>query len=579
MKNKHVFLLILGLGFLTFFNSFFNPFINDDIPQIVTNKYVQNLTYIPYLLNHSGGAGLILNSRFLHSFYRPLMLIAFTFLYHFFGMNVIAFHVFQVLIHILNSFLIFSIFSNFITLPISVFLAIVFLVHPLNSETAIYIANLQDSLFLFFGLSALYLISSYKDSLISYKSIFFIALLLLLSFLSKETALLFLLTLPIYTFLFSRKNIKRVLLSALIALGIYLPMRLISLSHLQSVGLPSLLARASLLIRLMTIPRIIFYYLNKFIIPINFAYVQQWLVKTIDIKNFYIPLALDILFLMFIFFTGLYIYKKKRELFKPYVFFAFWFELGLLMHLQILPFDATVADRWFYFPMIGLLGMIGVFMSAFLQTKNHFQKLSDMLSIAGTLIILILICLTIIRNTQWKTSMTLYSHDIQYAGDSPLLYDNYGGELLLSGRIDEARYYFKKSIALDPLCSSCLNNLATTYAIKKDYNTAKSLYWKAINLNNGYPKFKSYELLIRITLFSEKNPNEAKKLIDSALKKYPTDALIQACSAITQYLTGDKETALETAKTLVLSNPTDEYKGLYYLIQTDQLTLDKLNRY
>src|SRR3989304_819067 len=41
------------------------------------------------------------------------------------------------------------------------------------------------------------------------------------------------------------------------------------------------------------------------------------------------------------------------------LFFLVWLWLGLGLHLHILALETTLTDRWFYFPQIGLLGIIG----------------------------------------------------------------------------------------------------------------------------------------------------------------------------------------------------------------------------
>ncbi len=560
-KNIQKMFLLIGVGVFTFFNSIFNPFINDDYPQIVLNPFVRKLANLPFFFYTGiGFPQNIKGFRLFEGFFRPIPIAVYTLLFSFFGQNPFPFHMVQIFIHIANTILVFYIFALFFESSTALFLSLIFLVHPINSESVIYISNLQEVLFSLFGLLSLALLIKFKENALHAKKHVLIFFLLFFSLLSKETGFLFLFIILIYSFLFDRKSLSGLLFVDLMTFSSYLVLRAISSFNPIQVVIPSFIQRSPLLFRLISIPRIILYYISQFIFPVQQTIGQEWLVKAIDMQNFYLPLFLDIVIFAGIVFFGIRLFGKKSVLAKPYIFFSIWFGIGLLMHIQLLPLDFIVASRWFYFPIIGALGMMGIAIDSFFNSNK-------IIFIGASIIVGLLMIGTIMRNTLWQSPLELYAHDIKYMEESPKLYNLYGEALVNEGELNEAKKYFKRSLTLDPLLGSNLYDLGIVYEKKKDYSHAKDMYWKSIYLNDGLPKFSSYEGLVRITLFGDKNPEEAKRLAEHALKIHPLDSRLRGYLAISQYLIGDKDGAISSGLQLLKQEPSEENKALFMQIK------------
>jgi tetratricopeptide (TPR) repeat protein len=187
------------------------------------------------------------------------------------------------------------------------------------------------------------------------------------------------------------------------------------------------------------------------------------------------------------------------------------------------------------------------------------------------MLLLVFSFLTVQRNAEWHTQLSLYSHDVQYAGDSPLLYANYGGLLIVRGQFDKAEPYLARSVALDPQLSHNLNNLAVIYEQKKDYSQAKNLYWRNIHMNAVIARYVAvaYCGLARIALLHEKNPQEAKRLSEIGLRKNPTDTQLLKFLALSDYQLGQKDEALAVAKKLYATAP-GQGRALYGFIQNNK---------
>ena len=147
------FLSFLVIGLLIYSNSFNNEFFWDDDDSIVNNTYIKDIKYFPRFFSENliAGTGQITN------YWRPVLLISFSFDYHLFGLSPIDFHVHNTLLHILSAFLIFILLYKLSkgNLLLSYFPALIFLVHPLQTEAITYIAGRADPLSSVFSLISL----------------------------------------------------------------------------------------------------------------------------------------------------------------------------------------------------------------------------------------------------------------------------------------------------------------------------------------------------------------------------------------------------------------------------------------
>jgi len=300
----------------------------------------------------------------------------------------------------------------------------------------------------------------------------------------------------------------------------YLLVRISSGSlYVQGQGLFPIM-RVSLVTRLINIPSIISYYFRKFFFPINLAIAQQWVIHSLDFNRFFLPLTVEIIFLLGAVF---YIFKKKDKIFA---FFFLWFLIGLLPHLQIIPLNMTVAERWMYFPMIGILGMMGVILSNFQFSIFNFQinpclagrqaKSKIIYALLG-IIICIFSVRSFVRTLDWHSGLALYSRDIRKVSSFDLQ-NNLGVELFRIGKFSEAKKYFEISVKLAPYWWVNWNNLGAIYEREKNYKKAAEYYQKSVN-NGQY--YLAYENLAKILVFHSNDKKKTEEFLNEAINLFP----------------------------------------------------------
>ncbi len=556
LSNRKAFLIISFLGLLVFFNCIFNNFVGDDESQIINNPIVHSIGNIPLIFTGStfyNGNG----QKQIGSYYKPILSSAYSIIYTLFGPNSVAFHMFPIVLHVASSCVLFLFFKCFFKKSLALILSLVFLVHPINSEAVFYVSAFQEPLFFLFGIFAIYLETKFSNL----KQLFLISLFLFLSLLSKETGVLFTLISVIYGFLFNRKRFYKLLVVSLVPLLLYIVLRahmvglLNSTTGIQMNDMPF----AS---RLINIPQIFWFYLKTFFYPIKLASSYTWTVKSISFWNFVLPGFFDILFIFLVLALAFFVRNKRHGNFKLFLFFLFWFFIGIGFHIQIFPLDATVSERWFYFPIVGLLGMIGVLLDSFnikLTNKWVFTFIF--------LIISLFSIRTFVRSFDWRSEQTLTAHDIKVSPDSYPLESQISVILLRQGRFEEAKLHAEHSIAIYPNYVNTYN-LAGIYFDLGEFQKAKEAYISSLHFADFYG---TYEGLGQLTLVTG-NTDENIKFLKAALDKYPNDPKLWLYLAILEYQQNDSQSAKTAINNAYLLNQDPETTGIYKTI-TNNLPL------
>lgn len=518
LTSRKAVLIIVFVGLLVFFNGLFNGFVVDDQSQILNNRLVHSVGNIPKLFSGStfyqggnlGGVN-----------YRPLMTSSFALIYSLFGANSLPFHFVSLVFHILNTLLIFAVFRYFLPKIQAFLLALVFLVHPINSEVVYYISNLQDLLFLFFGLLALWIIQLTKSSK---QGLLVSSLCLLFSFFSKETGLLFIPIILLFKYFFDKKFLATTIFYMSLAILLYLFLRFNALG-LQAVPHGSSMVSLGFAERLINVPAVIFFYLKTFIFPNELSYSWNWVVKNLDLQNFWVPLAAVLAAALLFFRAGLTVYDKSHNKFKVFVFFLVVFTASLILHIQIFPLDQTVADRWFYLPIIGLLGVIALFIDSYSKKYS-----SNPISFILIIVIIILSVRTYSRGQDWKDEYTLSKHDSSISVDDFVIEDSLAFSLFKQEKYEEAKVHAQKSVGLNPNAFN-VNLLGQIYLATGDLEKAEELYLRSIRLGDYYA---TYQNLVVLKL-AYKEPKDAQEFTKKALNKFPNDPKLWLYYSVIEY--------------------------------------------
>ena len=564
--------IILVLGFFVYASALPNGFVWDDEEQIVNNTVIRDWGNLPLFFTSStfyaGGAGLS------GGFYRPLVSLSYLTNYKIWGLNPLGFRFFQLIFHLLNLVLIFFILRKIFfnqqikhSNEISFLATLLFAVHPANVESVVYLGSIGEILYSFFGLLALWLFLIERE-LFSFhyrtrtvldifnknKYLILSFFLIFLGLLAKETAVVFFLLIALYFFIFTKPKFQfwlKYTLGTAISLGAYLFLRFFvaKIPTISTHFAP--ISQASFLERLQTIPYEIVSYLRIIFFPKDLAISQHFVAFSVNDIRFWGSLIFLFIILLLVIFYLRKIIKTpnlKNSTFgtivpnvlyrwKIPIFFLLWFFVGLSPALNIFPLDMTIAERWLYFPMIGILTLISFLIVQIIQKiPIKWRWISYAFLI---LMILSLSARTVVRTADWKNGLTLFSHDIQYSKGSFDLENNYGVELFRIGKIDEAGEHFKKSIELQPKWTYPHNNLGAVLERKGNLAGALAEYKKSAELSDYYLAYEN----IGGILFKMRKYEETKDFLLNALLKFPRNANLKWQLALVYLTENDTQKA------------------------------------
>jgi hypothetical protein len=536
LSSWQVLVILTFIGLVTFYSGINTPFQGDDLNQIVMNIPVHSIRNIRLYFEGStfySGQGL---APLGGDYYRPLMTTVYSLVYTFMGNRSLYFHIIQMALFIGSCF-VFYLFLRYSFKPVlSLLLSLLLLVNPMNSEAAYAIPVLQDTLFFFLGILGLYLLVRFK----SYRMLIPVLICFLLSLFAKETGILFIVVACVYLFWWDRKRLLWLSSGLIPCVSIYLLLRSNAIGLLGSNPESAPIDKLGLFERLMTAPAIVLFYLNKFVFPWKLATDYYWYYPKFSIQHVLLPLVIDLIVLGLAIYVGLIIKRKLTpEMFYTYIFFGVWFAIGILFILQIYPLDGTVSEPWFYFPMAGMLGMIGVSVSIF-PLKTSYRIIFPIIC----MYIIVFASLTAIRGTDYSSPYNLYLHDTKASKEDYVANFQVASSLIEKGEYQQAKQYDLKSIHLFPLFANYTILAVTDMDLGQD-TQAIGAFEMCIRYNPSDAAL--YEDVAKLGWSG--GDYIANKAFDiSALQKFPHDSNLWFDLAILDDKQGDNKDAVVAIK-------------------------------
>jgi Flp pilus assembly protein TadD len=520
-------------------------------------------------------------------------------------------HIVNILIYLALVLVLFRvlqrIFKNYsIWFPFVIIL--LFMAHPVHTEVVASLKNRDEMLSMLFSLFTMLLLFKYYDK----KKIIYLLIGLfcyVLAFLSKPTALAFLLIYPLTFYFFTDMKLKKIgivfgWLLLMVVIGGIMPFWFLEQSrNLSMVDNPlsftdniwyfvgTGMYGLGYYVRLLVFPHPLLYYYGYDVIPM------------VNLSNGWVILSI-------IFYVGIFIIALRKFKEKHVISYAILFYLiSIAMFSNIFkPVPGIIGERFLLIPSLGfamiITWLIFKLFKAEPQAQHNKASRIFFVMVLTVLILAPYTYKTIQRNTHWFTGQSLYKQDMPFLENSVKAHDLMGTsimkkvELELSKQVNVAKFlmpdiqkalnHYKRAVEIWPGHASSYRNMAMIYNhprimehLVAKGDTAMAIEWK----NNAISNFKKA---------IELNPEDGKALfnlglayesvgtVDSAIYYYeecirqkPDIINPRSRLADLYFSIGNSSKAIELNREIIYRHPGEALPyvsfGNYYMVMGDTL--------
>jgi tetratricopeptide (TPR) repeat protein len=405
MTAMRTVLILLLLAMIAYANSLYAPFVFDDLFSVEHNQQVRFGDYFKY------DPSLYLQPR-------SLLFVTFAFNEWIGGQNVFGYHVFNLLIHVLNGLLVFAagrrifkqVFAAEPDLPnmYALLAAAFFLVHPIQTESVTYISSRSELLSTFVYLSGLLLFMLMADRGLRFIHCVPILILLAIGFGFKETIVTLPASIFLYDYIFMANSDPRGILRRWpFYAGLFGPFVAGSILLITRADLLGPLRSSDTLNHwyyLLTETRVIARYIRLILFPSGLNLDHDF-TGSISI---WAPGVLSSSLLIVSLLSIAWLWRRS---YPVAAFSIFWFFITLSITSSIIPIPDVIFEHRLYLPLAGVCMLFPVALGSLIKaTKIATPAIQPRLVIGvATILIAALTSATIFRNYIWSDAVRLFS--------------------------------------------------------------------------------------------------------------------------------------------------------------------------
>ncbi len=469
MSGNKIFIgVILTLWvFSIYSNTFSGPFTFDDESNILYNPSIRELN-LKNIWRYWPG--------------RLVPFLTFAINYKLGKFDLFGYHLFNISIHLLTGILVYSLVCYIFSISelsiktnqkeknLFAFLAtLLFLTHPIQTETVNYIFQRTTILATFFYLASILFYLEFRR-----KNRYTFLLLSLTScviaMLTKENTFTLPVMIVILESFFFTKERRRKLCLLFLPFLVVIPFLVILSKPKNFADIERLLTVKSSFYYLLTQFRVLLTYIRLLLLPLNQNLDYDYALSKSLLEA---KVIISLLILTFIF-TFTYKLTKKQKLIS---FGILWFFLTLLPESSIIPLDDLIFEHRLYIASVGFC--ISIAEVLYLISK----RIKKEIVLAGFLLLIFIYSFTTYaRNKIWQDELTLWNDVVKKSPKKARPYLNRGVAYYTRGKLNEALNDFNTALKINPYFLDAYLNRGVVFFYKNETQKAIEDFTRAIHL-------------------------------------------------------------------------------------------------
>lgn len=505
--------LIIVISVLLYANTLGNGFVYDDEEIVVNNRFIRDLHNIPYL------AGKNYFSLSGEESYRPIATLTYFADHAVFRLKPWGYHLTNLLLHAVNSVLLFIFLILFlrgkgqgVQAGQPLIASLIFATHPILTEAVNAVSFREDLLVSLFFMATLilYVILRYKIRSGIIPLVYLLSCsTYLLALFSKEMAVTLPLIILSYEWIangrkgmavFNKYNIGYIGVTLF-----YIVLRFYYMHNpIETWSSPWTLTE-----RILTVPWLLLNYLKLTLFPLSLS--VDYRISSVK-SLFSVPFIVPFVIAASILGTVCRLWKKN----KGAAFGALFFIITLVPVYNIIPIANPLAERYLYLPAVGFSIFVGATVIAF--QRSEYLKIWP-IYIAVLMIAIGIYSLTVVkRNTVWRDEYSLWSDVLNKQPDSSNAHYSLGRVYQKRGKLREAVREYNTALDFNPSNTFALNSIGLLYFEGGEYDEAVRAFKAAIRY---YPYMPEYHFNLGRAYAKQFKYKEAIEEYKAALQLKP----------------------------------------------------------
>lgn len=548
-SNLPITLLLMGLTFVVFGRALSHEFLNnwDDPLYVLHNEAIRGFSIANIKTAFS---------TFYVGNYAPVQILSYMLDYTLWGLKAYGFILTNITLHAFNGILLYTFLKKLkIDSLAAIFATLVFIVHPVQVESVVWISQRKNLLAMFFFLLSFHFYCKWRSEPDHFPGLTYALSLLafVLSLLTKSVAVTLPLALLVYDWIYHSGERRRDTLTNklpyLVAALIVSAVALVSQSP-EAGGGRAPFHGGSAWATGLTMITVLGRYLSLIVWPTSLSAIYDPPVKSAIDGGVLLALAVILLIAAVTYYL---IRCRSQEVLWVALIFT-----GLLPVSQIVPIVTLMNDRYLYFPMIGVAGLCGSLATRVRSKVSPFSY-RMLISLWGVAIIALAV-LAFNRVPVWKSSLQLWGDAVDKSPSAYTAWAGLGEAHHNDGRLDEAQYAYLRSLSLKPTNSDMVNNLGVLFLDKGQPLIARQFL---LPLLKDHPENFSALLNLGDSYFMDGDLAEAERYYSAAHDLKPNAPKPMAFLGGVFFLQGNQLRAEEYFRQAVKSGLGIDYIAFY----------------